>query len=67
MVPGKSLRTGIGEKSRDRYRKNLVPGKSIGTGIGKIWYRQKVSELVSEKFWYREKVLEPVSVKFGIR
>ena len=61
-----SVKFGIGEKSRDRYCKNLVPGKSNGTGIGKIWYRQKVSELVSEKFWYREKVLELVSVKFGI-
>ena len=40
--------------------------KSIGTGIAKIWYREKVSEPVSEKFGIRKKVPEPVSVKFGI-
>merc|ERR1712242_628106 len=35
---------------RNRYRDKLVPEKSLGTGIGKIWYRDKVSEPVSEKF-----------------
>ena len=52
--------------------------KIIGTGIGKIWYREKVSEPVSEKFStgkksrnrYRknlvpEKVLELESNIFG--
>ena len=34
---------------RNRYRNKLVPDKSLGTGIGKIWYREKVSEPVSEK------------------
>ena len=28
----------------------IVPEKSLGTGIGKIWYREKVSEPVSENF-----------------
>ena len=55
MVPEKvlepvSVKFGIGKKSRNRYRKNLVPKKSPGTGIGKNWYRKKVSEPVSEKF-----------------
>ena len=27
-----------------------IPEKSLGTGIGKKWYREKVSEPVSEKF-----------------
>ena len=30
--------------------KKIGTRKSPGTGIGKIWYRKKVSELVSEKF-----------------
>ena len=45
-----SEQIGTGKKSRNRYRKNLVPEKSLGTGIGKIWYREKVSEPVSEKY-----------------
>ena len=40
---------------RNWYRKNLVLEKSLGIGIGKIWYRKKVSELVSEKICYRKK------------
>ena len=34
-----SEKNGTGEKSRNRYRKNLVPEKGLGTGTGKNWYR----------------------------
>jgi len=44
-----SVKFGIGKKSRNRYRKNLVPEKSTGIGIVNIWYRKKVSVPVSFK------------------
>ena len=40
-VPEKSLETGIGKKSRNRYQKRLVPKKSTGIRIRNIWYRKK--------------------------
>ena len=72
-------RTGIGNFPffwwyRNQYRNKLVPEKSLGTGIGQIWYREKVSEPVSEKFGtgkkYRNgyrKVLIPELIFNGYR
>ena len=59
---------------RNRYRKNLVPEKSLGTGIGQIWYREKVSEPVSEifgteksyRYRYRKYLVLEKSIGIGI-
>ena len=50
----------------------LVSEKSLGTGIGQIWYRDKVSEPVSEKlgtekrYRYRKYLVPEKSIGIGI-
>ena len=41
---------GVGKKSRNRYRSNLVSGKSLGNRYQKNLVPEKVLEPVSEKF-----------------
>ena len=55
-----SEKIGIGKKSRNRYRSNLVSEKSLGTGIGKNWYRKKY------RYRYRKYLVPEKSIGIGM-